>query len=177
VAAPRTQGFGGDDTEFMTAPEVTLLNEPWVDLRRCVAPIRAAASRHESALVHVDVVDLAAAAIGVEAWMFALRTTTLSDAAIHGRSATFALSRCMARAAVGRDAIAMSPAEERSALHGNSRPQESWFSAVEQWAARVVSWGVDPACVFRRAASDLIVGPANVQAMALLLADAAESPY
>lgn len=110
-------------------------------------------------------VDLAAAVIGVDAWMLATGSRSLEDRSAHGAFAAAAMARCLARAA-GR-----APYGPLRSPHPALRtsPPARWFTRSDRWRRWVNEHDLDPSEVFTAAEQDLSVGVGAVGTVARLL--------
>jgi hypothetical protein len=157
----RDRTDGGADTQNMTFPvavdgaPATRYGAAATGVADAVNVLRARAWRDGVTLAEASPVDLAAAVIGADAWMWLHHTDTLERPATHGRAAVASLAAILARAAGHRTYVTGDVFDD---LPVDVRPDAAGMvDAYWAWLADHLGPGAVDA-VFRRAAADLAAG-------------------
>jgi hypothetical protein len=158
-AAPQTHTSAAPAPRFplpdADGTAVTRFGATATDLHRAAGTLRAWAGRSGVELCETSDIDLAAAVVAADAWLWVLRSTSFTRAATHGPGAVAALAATLARAAghrlyvVGETLEDVSPMVDPDAIE--------LCEHYRRWAGAQL--GAERAAgVLRRAGADLAAG-------------------
>lgn len=144
----------GRTAHFPTSGGMTRYGAVASDLRQAAGILRARASRSDvDILPQVSDIDLAAAVVAADAWMWLLRTDTFERAGQHGPAAVAALAAAVARAAGHRMYITGTILDD---IPVDTHPDS--LDAADSYRAWAGDNTPDPGAVLRRTAADLSAG-------------------